>query len=79
VTNNSVHSLRLLSPCFASGLSEKGMYAFGDNVVYYAPYGSHQFKANFLTYTLADFFCMLDNGRAVVQIGDEVYILRLPT
>ncbi len=79
VENNVTRSLRLLSPCFASGLSEKGVYAFGNNVIYYAPYGSQSFKATYLTYTLTDFICMLDGGRAVLAAGNDVFILKLPT
>ena len=35
VTNYTSRSLRLLSPCFACGLSSNGVYGFGENVIYY--------------------------------------------
>lgn len=79
VTNYSVKSLRLLSPCFASGLTDKGVYGFGTNVIYYAPYGSGTFKATGLTYPITNLVCMLDGGRAVIVSGTEVYIITLPT
>lgn len=79
VENNTTRSLRLLSPCFASCLSEKGVYAFGSNVIYFVPYGSQSFKATYLTYTLTDFICVLDGGRAVLAAGNDVFILKLPT
>lgn len=79
ITNTTTHSLRLLTPCFASGLGDKGVYGFGSSVIYYAPYGSKTFTATHLTYTISDFICMLDGGRAVVASGDEVYVLKLPT
>ena len=78
IANYSMHSLRLLTPCFASALGEKGVYAFGESVVCFAPYGSLQFKASFLTHRLSSLICLLDNGRAVVEIDDAVYIMKLP-
>lgn len=79
VTNTTMKAYRLLSPCFASGLSEKGVYGFGSNVIYYAPYGSATVNANYLTYSINDFICMLDGGRAVLVWNDNVFILKLPT
>ncbi|MCL1964215.1 MAG: hypothetical protein FWF69_04045 [Firmicutes bacterium] len=79
ITNYTMQLLRLLAPCFASGLSEKGVYAFGENVICFAPYGSGQFKLNFVTSKLSSLICMLDNGRAVLEIGNGVYIMKLPT
>ncbi len=79
VENNSRRALRLLSPCFASGLSEKGVYGFGSNVIYYAPYGTGTFKATYLTFTITDFICMLDGGRMVFTTSNGVFIMKLPT
>lgn len=79
VTNYSVKSLRLLTPCFASGLSEKGVYGIGANVIYYAPYGTTTFKATNLTYTISNFVCMLNGGQAVIVSGNDVFITKLPT
>lgn len=78
VTNSQMSTLRLLSPCFGSALSEKGVYGFGEDVVYYAPYGQTLFQANYLSYKINGFICMLDGRRAVVVIGNEVRIMRLP-
>ena len=77
--NESIATLRLLSPCFAGGLGEKGVYGFGPNVVFYAPYGQKAFKATYLTYTITDLICMLDGDRAVMAAGDHVFIMKLPT
>lgn len=79
VTNQSIKSLRLLSPCIASGLGEKGVYGFGSNVIYYAPYGASTFSTNALQYPITDFVCMLEGNRAVIVSGDSVYIIKLPT
>lgn len=80
VTNGQMSAMRLLTPCFASGLSEKGVYGFGENVIYYAPFGQTIFKEHYLQqYKLSDLICMLDGGRAVVVIGSEVRILTLPS
>lgn len=79
LTNNSLQSLRLLSPCFAGGLGEKGIYAFGDNVVYYAPYGAKIFTAHYVNYPQTALMCMLSGNRAVVASGDAVIIVELPT
>lgn len=79
VTNYTRQSLRLLSPCFASGLTDKGVYGFGANVIYYAPYGSTTFKTTQLNYTLDSLICVLDGGHAVVVAENNVVILTLPT
>ncbi len=81
VTNASqtAQPIRLLTPCFAGGLSEKGVYAIGSSVVYYLPYGEKVLRTTHLTYTLTDFICMLDGGSAVVVAGQDVLILKLPT
>lgn len=78
ISNYQVSSLRLLTPCFASALSEKGVYAFGTNAVHYAPYGTKTFKTTSLSYALTDFHCILNGQRAVVSIDDSVYIMKLP-
>lgn len=78
-TNYQVQSLRLLTPCFASGLSEKGVYGFSRNVIYYAPYGTNTFKATSLGFDVTGFLCMLDGGRAVLASGNDVFIMKLPT
>lgn len=79
ITNYQVQSLRLLSPCFASGLSDKGVYGFAANTIYFAPYGSNAFKATNLNYTISDLICTLDGSRAVIATGDDVFIIQLPT
>lgn len=79
VTNYRAQSMRFLSPCFASGLTEKNIYGFGENSIYYAPYGATSFKSMTLNYTLTDLVCMLSGNRAVVLSGNEVYIIKLPT
>lgn len=71
--------MRLLSPCFASGLNSRGVYAFGSNVIYHAAYGQKTFQATYLSYTLTDYICMLEGGRAVLVSGNDVFILKLPT
>jgi len=78
VSNYSTQSMRLLSDCFAAGLTNKGVYGFGDNVIYYAPFGSKQFETHYLTYQITDLICMLDSGRAVLASGNDVFILKLP-
>ncbi|MDL2317594.1 DUF5711 family protein [Eubacteriales bacterium OttesenSCG-928-A19] len=78
-TNYSMQSLRMTSSCFASGLSEKGIYGFGENVIYYAPYGSITFKATPLNFAISELICMLGGGRAVFVYGDDVIIMTLPT
>ncbi len=78
VTNYTMESLRLLSPCFASALGEKGIYGFGTNIVYFAPYGSKSFKNAHLGYNVTDFICLLDGGYAVMALGDDVCIIKLP-
>lgn len=79
VTNFSTQaSFRLLSPCFASGLGDKGVYAFGDDVIYHIPYGTNTVKPTRLSYTLTDFICTLDGGRAVLVSGTEVFVQKLP-
>ncbi|MCL1796410.1 MAG: hypothetical protein FWG37_05930, partial [Clostridia bacterium] len=80
VTDSAMSTLRLLSPCLASGLSEKGVYGFAENILYYAPYGQTLFRAFPHNYRITGFVCILDNGRAVVvTAGNEVRILTLPT
>lgn len=78
VTNYATQALRLHSPCFASGLNERGVYGFGNNVVYFIPYGESAVRATYLTYTLTDFICMLGGGRAVMASGNDVFIMKLP-
>lgn len=78
VNNQTVTSLRLLSPCFASGLNDKGVYGFSDTAIYYAPYGSGTFKTTSLPYVINDFICMLDGGYAVLVSGNEVFLQKLP-
>lgn len=78
ITNDKMGSIRLLSPCFASGLSDKGVYGFGTDVIYYAPYGTASVRTTRLTYPVTDFVCMLDGGRAVMVSGTEVFIMKLP-
>ena len=79
VNNYTPISMRLLSPCFASGLNSRGVYAFGSNVIYHAAYGQKTFQASYLSYTLTDYICMLEGGRAVLVSGNDVFILKLPT
>ena len=79
ISNYQVQSLRLLSPCFASGLSDKGVYGFSANTIYFAPYGSNAFKGTQLNYTISDLICTLDGSRAVIATGDDVFIIQLPT
>lgn len=78
VNNQTASSLRLLSPCFASGLNDKGVYGFSENAIYFAPYGSNTFKTTSLPYVLTDFICMLDGGYAVLATGSDVFIQKLP-
>lgn len=78
VTNYASRSLRLLSPCFGSGLGDSGVYGFGENVVYFCPYGGKTFSARYLTYRLTDFYCMLGGDRGVFASGNDVFILKLP-
>ena len=78
ITNYSSKSLRLLSPCFASGLGDSGVYGFGENVIYYCPYGEKTFSAKYLTFRLTDFYCMLEGNRGVFATGNDVFILKLP-
>lgn len=79
LTNYTRQSLRLLSPCFASGLTDKGVYGFGTNIIYYAPYGTTIFKATQLNYSLDSLVCILDGGHAVMIAENNVIILTLPT
>lgn len=79
VTNYASTGYRLPSPCFASGISDKGVYGFGTNVVFHAPYGTNVFKATYLNFQMTELLCMLDGGRAVVASGNEVFIIKLPT
>jgi len=80
VTDSTMSTLRLLSPCLASGLSEKGVYGFSESIIYYAPYGQTLFRTFPHNYRITGLICMLDNGRAVVvTAGNEVRILTLPT
>lgn len=79
VTNYTPLSLRLHSPCFASGLTEKGVYAFSTAAIYYAPYGSTTVKTLPLNYQLTGFICTLQNGHAVVVSGSDVMIIALGT
>lgn len=78
ITNNTMQSLRLMTPCFAGGLGDKGVYAFGSNVVLYAPYGSKAFTAEYVSYPITDLICMLAGNRAVLASGDSVLIADLP-
>jgi len=78
VANQNAQSLRLLSPCFASALNDKGVYCFSNSTIFYAPYGSSVFKSTVLPYQITKFICMLDNGRAVFASGNDVFILKLP-
>jgi hypothetical protein len=78
VTNDSVAMLRLLSPCFGSGLSDAGVYGFAENAIYYAPYGSHAFQPHYLTFGVDRLHCILDDGVAVVSYGAQVFTLALP-
>ena len=78
VTNYTSRSLRLLSPCFACGLSSNGVYGFGENVIYYCPYGGKTFSTHYLNLRLTRFYCMLDGGRAVFASGNDVFIMKLP-
>jgi hypothetical protein len=78
VTNDNVTMLRLLSPCFGSGLSDAGVYGFADNAVYFAPYGSHAFTPYYLTFGVDKLHCILDGGVAVVSYGNQVFTLDLP-
>ena len=79
VTNYTSRSLRLLAPCFASGLGDSGVYGFSQNAVYYCPYGGKTFSAKYLTFQLTDFYCMLDGNRGVFATGDAVIVMKLPT
>lgn len=78
VNNQTVSSLRLLSPCFASGLNDKGVYGFSETAIFFAPYGSGAFKTTSLPYAVSDFVCMLDGGYAVLVSGNEVFLQKLP-
>lgn len=78
VSNQNAQPIRLLSPCFASGLNDKGVYGFSTSTIYFAPYGSSTFKSTILNYQLTKFICMLDGGRAVLASGNEVFIQKLP-
>ncbi|GHU82840.1 hypothetical protein FACS1894196_1830 [Clostridia bacterium] len=77
-TSGAAYSLRLLSPCFAGALGDKGVYGFGPDVVYFAPYGATLCKATHLTYAVSSFVCLLNGGRAVMTYGDRVFIMKLP-
>jgi hypothetical protein len=78
VTNDSVTMLRLLAPCFASGLSDAGVYGFAGNAIYFAPYGSHAFEAHYLTFGVEQMHCILDGGVAVMSDGAKVFMMALP-
>lgn len=77
LVNDKMQSLRLMSPCFASGLSEKGVYGFSQDTLHYAAYGSPTVKSTPLTFPITDFVCMLNGGRAVVVSGTDVFIMKL--
>lgn len=79
VTNSQTSMMRLLTPCFGSGLSEKGVYGIGDSMIYFAPYGQTLFKTFPMGYPIDGFVCMLDGGRAVIRTGNDIRILKLPT
>lgn len=78
VNSQNAQSLRLLSPCFASGLNDKGIYCFSNSTIFYAPYGSNTFKSTVMPIEITDFICMLDGGRAVLASGRDVFIQKLP-
>lgn len=77
--NTTMTSIRLLTPCFASGLGDKGVYGFGPMTIYYAPYGTKNPRPTQLSYTITDFICMLEGNRAVLVAGSDVFIQKLPT
>lgn len=79
VTNYDMQSYRLLTPCFAGALTEKGVYGIGANVIYYAPYGTNTFKAHPLNYQLSGYLCTLKGGYGVMVSGNDVFIMQLPT
>ena len=78
VSNQNAQSLRLLSPCFASALGDKGVYCFSNSTIFFAPFGSVTFSSTVLSYQISNFICMLDGGRAVLASGNDVFILKLP-
>ncbi len=78
VSGMNSQAMRMISGCFAAGLSDRGVYGFGSNVIFFAPFGSKSIKAEYLTYQITDFVCMLDGGRAVLVSGSDVFILKLP-
>ena len=79
ITNYDTQSYRTPVACFASGISDKGVYAFDRQVVYFAPFGSKAFtKSMPIPYPVTDFVCMLEKSRAVIVSGSDVYMITLP-
>ena len=71
--------IHLPSACIAARLGTKSVYGFSQNAVYVCSFGETTFRAYALPINVTAVLGMMNDNRAVVASGSEIYVIELPT
>ena len=71
--------IHLPSACIAARLGTKSVYGFSQNAVYVCSFGETTFRAYALPINVTAVLGMMNDNRAVVASGSEIYVVELPT
>ena len=71
--------IHLPSACIAARLGTKSVYGFSQNAVYACNFGETTFRAYALPINVTAVLGMMNDNRAVVASGSEIYVIELPT
>jgi len=71
--------IHLPSACIAARLGTKSVYGFSQNAVYACSFGETTFRAYALPINVTAVLGMMNDNRAVVASGSEIYVIELPT
>ena len=71
--------IHLPSACIAAKLGTKSVYGFSQNAVYACSFGDTTFRTYALPINVTAVLGMMNDNRAVVASGSEIYVVELPT
>ena len=71
--------IHLPSACIAAKLGTKSVYGFSANAVYACSFGDTTFRTYAMPITVTAVLGMMNDNRAVVASGSEIYVVELPT
>ena len=71
--------IHLPSACIAARLGTKSVYGFSQNAVYVCSFGDTTFRTYALPINVTAVLGMMNDNRAVVASGSEIYVIELPT